>query len=65
MTNVEAFRKAKAALDAADEAQGRDYVEHGEGWGSMASGDIYDHILGYLEHAFRQGPKPDDFPAAE
>lgn len=65
MNRAEAFRRAKEALDTADEAQSRACVESGDGWGAMASSEIYTHVLGYLEHAFNQGPKPDDYPPQE
>lgn len=60
MTNKEAYQRALKALDQADTAQGKDYVENGGGWGDMSAGDIRLHITEYLAYAFKQGPKPDD-----
>ncbi len=57
MTNAEAYKRAKAALDKADEAQGKAHVEHGEGWGAMDSAEIYSHILSFLAAEFRQAVK--------
>ncbi len=57
MTNAEAFAKAKAALDKADDQQSVDFQmgENGKGWGNMESHEIYDFILWYLRREFQQG----------
>lgn len=65
MTNKEAYERAKAALDAAFDDSENAYVGAGEGWGSMASHEIYNHIEAFVAHAFRQGPAPKLFKAEE
>ena len=58
MTNEEAYKRAIKGLDMANDAQGRAYVERGEGWGNMDSADIQQHIASYLAFIFKQGPDP-------
>ena len=54
MTNAQAFARAIAALDKANDEQGREYINDGEGWGGMSSHEIYDHIRSHLANAFKQ-----------
>lgn len=63
MNNREAFERAVKGLDLADTAQGYAWVESGEGWSALSSDEIRQHIEEYLAYVFKQGPKPEDFPA--
>jgi hypothetical protein len=59
MNRREAYNRAVEALDAASEESTDAYCEHGEGWGAMASIEIYNHIKARLAFAFGQGPEPE------
>lgn len=58
LTNLEAYKRAIGALNAADEDQSNAYLENGGGWGAMDSFSIREHIEAFIAHAFKQGPLP-------
>jgi hypothetical protein len=52
MTNREAFKRAIKALDKASEDTDDDEIN--SAWSNMATHEIYDHILRFLEKEFKQ-----------